>query len=201
MVIKRLLKFGQTDALKPWFKEQSIEVYHVNNSYSGPNTHSVAIVERFNRTFRDAVNHIRSLKSMNNTTAISYALKLFIPKYNDSVHSTLKQKPSVIYNGSNEILETTFNNQQERADTPKDTPQQDLKVGQKVYLQKPKQVIVNKHDEKYFEEAYTITGIHQTNPITYTLEDFESTKFYRQQLITIVDDSVKKKKGKYDIML
>ena len=185
-------------SLESWLSQQNIELYHVNNSYNGPNTHSVAIVERFNRTFRDAVNEIQVIKPMNQSTAISYAIKLFIQKYNyENKHRTIGTTPASIYHGKVH-LDDALNNQAERAREPKFEPKQDLHIGQKVYLQLPKEVIVNKHDAKYFDEPFTISKINPTNPTTYELEEIDNASFYRQQFILTAKDKVNKK-SRYDL--
>jgi len=48
-------KEGAIVGLKGWLSSQGIELYHVENSYMGADSHSVSIVERFNRTMKEAM--------------------------------------------------------------------------------------------------------------------------------------------------
>ena len=51
------------------------------------------------------------------------------------------------------------------------------------HVQNKKEVIQGKTKPKYSKKIYTITGIKQTNPTTYTISDFGETGFYKQQFI------------------
>ena len=46
-------KEGGFYTLKPWLSENNIQLYSLNNSYLGPNTHANPISERFNREVKN----------------------------------------------------------------------------------------------------------------------------------------------------
>ena len=119
-------------ALKNWFELMNIELYHVNNSYNGPNTHSVSIVERFNRTLRDAINTTQQETGYNYATAIKYTLHNFLPYYNSRIHKTLKMSPKdALEVRQDDVIE----NQEQRANKPRGN-KKILQIGTKIYLQK-----------------------------------------------------------------
>lgn len=179
-------------------KELGVEVYHVDNSYRGPDTHSVAIVERFNRTMKEAMMQYKTeLGAKNWNQLIKHTIDNFIPEYNNKVHSTIKMTPNdALEKADNDQLK---NMQDERASEVKKAPKDILTVGTKVYLQKKQEIIRGKKETKYHEQLYEITGIKETNPMTYTLSDWGETGFYRQQLIVANDQSEKVKEPKEEV--
>jgi len=176
--------------LNEWFQGQSIELYHVDNSYMGPTSHSVSIVERFNRTMKEAMFEYKSeVKSRNWNQVITHTINNWIPVYNKTPHSTIKTTPYEAYHSGNNIdqLELQYKREFKVKKEPKDT----LSVGDFVFVQKPKEVIRAKGDTKYFDVPYEIATVNDTNPTTYTIKvtnakkqhDFGQTAFYRQQFI------------------
>jgi hypothetical protein len=169
-------------SLKPWLDSQNIELYHTQNSYHGVNTHSVPIVERFNRSMRDyMMQTVKTEKPNQNYLQLTNkTIKDFIPLYNNRVHSTLGVTPNEVYDGnidSKEIKQTHIENYTK--------PRKNiniLSVGQKVLVAKSKEIITSKFDPKYYKDVATIIEVLQTNPITYKVDKFEGS-FYRQQLI------------------
>jgi len=173
-------KEGAIIGLKGWLADQGIELYHVENSYMGADSHSVSIVERFNRTMKEKMMEYKTeLKNRNWNQLITYTINNFIPEYNNKVHSTLGTTPSEAYNKDIDVSHVHL----EREDETKAEPKQKLKVGDIVFLQKPKELIRGKKETKYYSEPEEISGIKHTNPTTYTLKGRGETGYYRQQFI------------------
>jgi len=166
--------------LKSWLEEKGIQIYSLNNSYLGPNTHSSPVIERFNRTMKGYMMKLKAEKGGNYNTLMNETIRDFIPKYNEKKHTTLKATPNDVYNGNEPIYRTKVehlrNVNRPRANL------KPFKVGDKVLLQKNfKNPIRGKTETTYYEEVRKIKQVKLTNPITYVLEDVEGT-FYRQQL-------------------
>ena len=170
-------------SLKDWLlSEYQIELYHTNNSYLGTGSHSVSIVERFNQSMDMKMWEYQAEEQpMNMKQLIHFTVKKFIPYYNSKIHSTIKMTPEDAYNGA--FKENLLEDQRERVNEVKKEPKILLKVGDRVHVQNKKEVIQGKTKPKYSKKIYTITGIKQTNPTTYTISDFGETGFYKQQFI------------------
>ena len=169
--------------LKEWLKSTyNIELYHTQSSYMGGISHSVSIVERFNRSMKDTMYEYKIDRGITNTKQlINFTVKNFIPYYNSKIHSTIKMTPEEAFNGYNNS--SLLQEQAERANEPKKQSKVLLKVGERVHLQNKKKLIKGKKEPKYSKEIYTITGIKKTNPRTYTLDAYGDTGFYKQQFL------------------
>jgi len=179
-------------SLKSWLNEKGIELYHVENSYMGPDTHSVSIAERFNRTMREAMFKYKSqLPPRTWNQLMIYTINNFIPEYNHKIHSTIGVSPHEAYKGNKDFVkEFVDEKHKERANEPKKEPKQMLKIGDFVFLQKAQEIIRGKKETKYYDVPYEISGINKTNPTTYTIKptdkkqkDYGNTGFYKQQFI------------------
>jgi len=172
--------------LQSWFAKQKIELYSLNNSYLGPNTHSSPIIERFNRTMKGYMMKLKEEKGGNFNTLMNETINDFIPKYNSKKHSTLKATPNDVYKSETPNSETELQKQTKvlhlrYVNRPR-VNLKPFKVGDKVLLQKNfKQPITAKTDPTYYDVIRKIISVKLTNPITYKLEGVEGT-FYRQQL-------------------
>lgn len=166
--------------LKEWFKEKGIYLYSLNNSYMGPNTHSVPIVERFNRSMKAYMMKLKGDKQVIGKSfnqLMARTVREFIPLYNKKIHTTLKATPNDVYNGVKQVKKIHLRN----VNRPR-VSLKPFKVGDKVLLQKNfKNPIRNKTETTYYEYPYKIIQVKLTNPITYVLDDIEGT-FYRNQL-------------------
>lgn len=173
----------ESHLVQDWLKEQNIGSYSVNNSYKGAGTHSVSIVERFNRTMKEKMFQYKTeQKPMNFIQLMNYTIKHFIPYYNNVEHSTLKAKPSDIYFkdvNKNEI----YMQQQKRENEKKDEVKKVYEVGTRVHLQKPPEVIRGKKETNYYKKVDIIESVKETNPITYTLVGRGDTGYYPKQFI------------------
>ena len=168
--------------LKTWLQSEGIELYHTDNSYRGPGSHSVAIIERFNRTMKEAMFKYKYKNSgMNWHQLIAYTITHFIPEYNSNIHSTTKISPHDAYYEEDE--DEQVDAQQERENKIKKAPKEIVKIGTKVHLQEKQTTIRGKKETKYNKKVDTISGYNYTNPMTYTMEGHGTTGYYRQQFI------------------
>lgn len=165
-----------------FLRENHIELYHVNNSYMGAGSHSVSIVERFNRTMKEAMMEIKTQYNGNWNHIIAKTIDSFIPEYNKTVHGTIGTTPYNAYTGV-VSAKRIHKEQEKRVNEKKKAPKEILPVGTRVHLQKRKTVIRGKKETKYHKEVYVISGHKDTNPITYTLYGMGKTGYYRQQFI------------------
>jgi len=166
-------------ALKSWFSSQGIELYHVENSYMGPNTHSVGMIEAFNKKMKDFMFEHKTHHGGSWQQNISYTVNNFIPEYNNTVHGVIGTTPLEAYNGDFDVSRV----QEEQNMKKKDEPTDKLKVGDLVYLQRSKEIIRGKSKTKYIDNIEEISAVIKTNPTTYRLVGHGETGYYRQQFI------------------
>ena len=138
--------------VKKIFDEYHVRLF-LNDPHSSNAKHQMAIVERFNRTL---LNRIKKYMYSNDTLVYYDVLDDLVYNYNNTVHSTTKQKPTDIWNGK----ERPLNIIQEESDV-----EDQFKNGDVVRHKK-----VNKtFTKKGFEPIYSMK--------TYTVEGKEGNKF------------------------
>ena len=172
-----------SNEIKKWLSEESIDLYSVGNAYDGG--YSAPIVERFNRSYRGFMMHLKSKKTNQNYNQLSVAASREFPTvYNNTVHNTIGITPNEAFDGNVKpdavIKETIKTRMHEAVSKPKAQPKPFI-VGDMVYLQKQKKTIENKFEPKYEREQYKIVEVLDTNPIKYRLENHPNT-YYRKQL-------------------
>lgn len=180
---------------KPWLEKLGIHLYHTNNSYHGPDTHSVPIVEVFNRGMRRYMMKTVKVENPKDTyqTIANKTVQDFLPFYNDKIHSTLGVSPNDVYYGK--YTKETIRQEHINRYNEKKKSLKPWKVGDKVLLQKPNEgQIRSKYEANYYDEPFTISEVIQSNPITYKLEGLEGI-VYRQQM-KLLNKKVKKIKEK-----
>jgi len=167
-------------ALKSWFSSQGIELYHVENSYMGPNTHSVGMIEAFNKKMKKFMLDRKTDHGGNWHQLMAYTVDNFIPQYNNTVHSVIGTTPLEAYNGDFDISRVQIEQNMKKKDEPTDK----LKVGDLVYLQRSKEIIRGGMSKtKYIDKIEEISAVIKTNPTTYRLVGHGVTGYYRQQFI------------------
>ncbi len=161
-----------------FLQQNNIELYHTENSYDGK--FSNPIVERFNRSMRDAMMKIKQEHPSQNYNQLAVnTIKNFIPFYNDKVHKTSGTSPNSVYDGdvpNTRILRENV----ERANEERKQPLKQWHVGDKVHVANPKEKIENKWTPKWGKVPYEIVEVKRTNPITYILKG-KKGGFYSQQ--------------------
>ena len=172
-----------SNEMKQWFSDQNIELYSVGNAYDGG--YSAPLVERFNRTFRSFMMHLKSKKSNQNYNQLStLATKTFPDLYNDTVHKTIGMSPNEAFNGdqqSSEVIDETMRQNGSEPIHRRRASNIAYEVGDTVYLQVAKKLIENKFVPTYDKTPYKIEKVLNTKPKKYKLEDNPNT-YYTKQL-------------------
>lgn len=169
-------------ALESHFNSMGIELYHTNNSYRGEGTHSVPIVERFNRTMKYwmFIYKQESETNMNWAQLLVHTIKRFIPFYNTRVHSSLGRTPQEVYSGkyNNEVNSIQTVNENARKIEGKT-----FNIGQSVNLAKRGDPFRSKTATNFHKKPFAISGVKPTNPTTYTLAGKGNTAYYGKQFL------------------
>ena len=194
--IKELIKLFGAKPNKIWSDEESglksfikkdldklgVELYHTDNSYRGEGTHSVPIVERFNRTMKYwmYIYKQESETNMNWAQLLVHTIKRFIPFYNTRVHSSLGRTPEEVYSGkyNNEVNSIQTVNENARKIEGKT-----FNIGQSVNLAKREDPFRSKTETNFHKKPFSITEIKPTNPTTYTLAGKGKTAYYGKQFL------------------
>lgn len=148
------------------------------NHYSTYTTLKAVIIERFNRTLKTWMWKQFSLQGSYKWIHI---LQDLINKYNNTVHRTIKMKPSDV-NKTNEkkLLSTVYRK-------IKTFPLPKFKVGDKVRISKYKHVFEKGYTPNFTTEIFEIDKVKVTDPVTYILKDYQGHtirgSFYEQELL------------------
>ena len=169
-------------ALETHLNGMGIELYHTDNSYRGEGTHSVPIVERFNRTMKYwmYIYKQESETNMNWAQLLVHTIKRFIPFYNTRVHSSLGRTPEEVYSGkyNNEVNSIQTVNENARKIEGKT-----FNIGQSVNLAKREDPFRSKTETNFHKKPFSIKEIKPTNPTTYTLAGKGKTAYYGKQFL------------------
>ena len=169
-------------ALETHLNGMGIELYHTDNGYRGEGTHSVPIVERFNRTMKYwmYIYKQESETNMNWAQLLVHTIKRFIPFYNTRVHSSLGRTPEEVYSGkyNNEVNSIQTVNENARKIEGKT-----FNIGQSVNLAKREDPFRSKTETNFHKKPFSITEIKPTNPTTYTLAGKGKTAYYGKQFL------------------
>lgn len=157
-----------------FLKKQKIKMYHTFS------TVKAAMVERFNRTLNEKLKlHFEVNKNHNWLTLLPTLLQ----QYNEQDHHrSIGTTPSqVSRKNEKEIYDRLYSVKNFKV--PKPT----FKVGDRVRIITKNAIFSNKYEQKWSTEIFTITKVHYTVPITYTikgLNDDENIdgKFYKNEL-------------------
>jgi len=181
--IQSFAHFSYSNEIQNWLKEQNIELYSVGNAYDGG--YSAPIVERFNRSYRNFMQMLKTKRSKQNYNQLSVAASREFPQiYNNTVHNTTGITPNEAFDGNvkaSEVVKETFKTRSHEILTSRKTQPKPFLVGDMVFLQKPKKTIENKFDPKFDKTPYKIIEVLDTEPTTYRLENHPHA-FYRKQL-------------------
>ena len=169
-------------ALETHFNGMGIELYHTDNSYRGEDTHSVPIVERFNRTMKYwmFIYKQEAKTNMNMAQLLVLTINKFIPFYNNRINSSLVRTPEEVYSGK-------YNNEVNSIQTVNDNARKiegkTFKIGQSINLAKPADPMRSKTETNFHKDPFSITGVKPTNPTTYTLAGKGKTAYYGKQFL------------------
>lgn len=178
----RVCKNCQSDNGKEFYNKHFSAVmkkYGINH-YSTFSGLKASICERLNRTL---LSKLWKQFNINGNHKWLNVLKRITAEYNDSIHSTIKMRPSEV-NSLNEkqLLNTVYvRNNSFNVNTKKK-----FHIGDNVRLSKFKHVFVKGYKPSWTTEIFRIENILATEPITYTLIDLHgkpiSGLFYSYEL-------------------
>ena len=177
---KRKPKFLWTDRGTEFYNKQVQDLLNENNIklYSTNNSEiKSAIVERFNRTFK---NMMYKKFTENNNTIFYNILDGLVKNYNNKYHSTIKMSP---IEGSKKINEKKIKNIYNFEKTKKLGK---FKIGDRVRLSLEKNIFEKGYETNWTEEIFEIYDIKYSNVPYYYLKDLNNEKlqgtFYEQEL-------------------
>ena len=147
-------------------------------SYEARNDTKAAIVERFNRTFK---NKMYRYLTAENTLRYIDVLQDLIESYNNTYHRSIKMKP-INVNEENEkkVHKTLLPINRMKAKSK-------YKIGDYVRLSRKKRMFSKEHSPNWTEEIFIIRNINlKSQPVTYYVKDLLdediTEKFYVYQL-------------------
>jgi hypothetical protein len=153
---------------------------HNINMYHTFNEGKAVVIERFNRTLKEIM--WKYFTANNTNTYISH-LQQMVDKYNTTKHSSIKMTPTQASNCSNKdaVYSNLYGSMKQTKIKPK------FKIGSRVRLSKLKRYFEKGYTPNWTEEIFIISGINNTNPITYSIKDLNEEaiqgSFYQQELL------------------
>ena len=149
------------------------------------NIHGSPIVERCIRTIK---NEMEARRRASNLKDWKPKLQAVVDWYNDKVHSVLNMSP----NEAQKNPDDTYRIQQEIAQTKVTATKNLLSAGDKVVLQRKKEIFAKESKTpKWGSTVHTVTGWTATQPRMYILDDDDTHKYYRQQLLKLSIEQLK----------
>lgn len=186
-VVKNL----QTDMGKEFYNtsfQNLMSSYNVNH-YSTFSELKATIVERFNRTLKNAMYKRFSLRGTYKWIDI---LPELINNYNNTKHRTIGMKPKNVNKSNEHIVKTRII--KSTLPKPEKKPPHQFLLGDNVRISKIKSVFDKRYFPNWTNEVFTIYRVHPSNPETYILKD-KSGKilhgtFYGHELLKSNTDNV-----------
>lgn len=176
-----------TDEGKEFFNSefQGLMKRYKINHYATYSVLKAPNIERWNRTLKEAM--WRQFSLQGNYKWLKMLPEL-VKRYNDTVHRTIKMRPSeVTKRKARELLKTVYSN-------VKIIGPSKFKVGQSVRVSKYKQLFEKGYTRNYSTEVFTVHKIRHTNPVTYILKDFNGEiilgGFYEPELTSVAHPDV-----------
>ena len=152
--------------------KNNIKLYSTNNSEI-----KSAIVERFNRTFK---NMMYKKFTENNNTIFYNIIDDLVNKYNNKIHSSIKMIP---VERSKKINENKIKN---IYNFEKTTKPGKFKIGDRVRISLEKNIFEKSYETNWTEEIFEIYDIKYSNVPYYYLQDLNGEKikgsFYEQEI-------------------
>lgn len=163
---KRVPKNIHSDQGKEFFNSKFKELMNKNkiNHYHTFTDLKASICERFNRTLK---NKMWKMFSFNGNYKWITFLDKLVEKYNNTRHSTIKEKPvNVTSKNEKHLLKTVYNH-------PKIFLNGKFNINDFVRITKYKGVFAKGYEPNWSTEIFKIYKIRNTNPVTYLLKDFD----------------------------
>ncbi|WAR05652.1 YMD3-like protein [Mya arenaria] len=192
------------DALKQIIKEQNPkkmwvdkgkefynkDVQNLVEIYSMENEEKSSVVERWNRKMKEKMWKYFSGISTNKYIDI---LNDLVDQYNETKHSSIKMTPveasmkknenrvyKYLYTKPARLTEPLAMLRRSQTSKPK------FAVGDRVRITKKKKTFEKGYIPRWTEEVFTVSEIQYTNPVTYTIKDYNKEEiqgtFYEQEL-------------------
>ena len=151
-----------------------------------------ALIERFNRTLKS-----KMYKYFTHKSTLRYVdiLQDLVDSYNNTVHSVIRMTPNSVKTNHERKFHALLQSRQSRQGgaaakgvPSAAAPSRSYKynVGDTVRIKQSRQVFKKGYLPSWAEEIFTIAGCHQTDPVTYSLKDYEgeviSRRFYTEEL-------------------
>lgn len=158
------------------------------NHYSTFTNKKASIVERLNRTL---LGKLWQRFTLNGNQKWLNEIRSVTSEYNNTKHSTIKMKPVDVTKSIEHELLTTVYKKNHTIDVQ---AKQKFKINDEVRISKSKTIFEKGYKPNWSTELFTITNVHPTQPITYTLKDMnEQTikgKFYDCELMKTEEPNV-----------
>jgi hypothetical protein len=193
--IKNKIKIVQSDngsefiytKLLKYLYENNIKV--INSTPYTPKTNGC--IERFNRTLKSII--FKTISNNESKHFVNY-LEDIIHNYNNSYHSTIKNTPNNIINGSimdieNAKLNTIIKNYPEIPNIVDIKRGDYVRIRLDIFPEYKKKIFNKKYVPNYTKEIYKVVNISRGNQPMYRIEDENSNKlqksFYNDDLLLI----------------
>lgn len=158
----------QTDMGKEFYNKdfQKCMKKHTINHYSTFSVMKASVVERFNRTLKNAMWKSFSLNGGYRWTNI---LGTLVADYNRRKHRTIQMRPiDVTRKDEKHLLATAYDDSSMKMIKPAK-----FKIGDKVRISKFKSVFDKGYTPNWSAEVFEISGIKRTKPVVYFLNDYK----------------------------
>lgn len=155
-------------------KKLGISHYHVYSDRKG------AIIERFNRTFKNKMYRYFTSRGSHRYVDI---LEDLIKGYNSSKHRSIKMKPVDVTKANEHIVRR---NLFPKIKKEKKHRKSKLKVGDSVRITRKRTTFQRGFDQTYSYEVFKVAEVQSTYPVTYKLVDYKNEpilgSFYKAEV-------------------
>lgn len=180
----------ETDAGKEFvgsFMDRNVWKKYSINHFTAKNPNVKAcVIERFNRTLKT-----KMFKYFTHANTYRYfdVLNDFMYAYNNSIHRTIKMKPSQVNDGNIlQVYENTYEADKKKYKYTKIK----YRVGDYVRITKYKHIFQKSYDENFTREVFKIIQVIKRKPVVYKLCDLQNEPidgvFYQDEIQKVVYD-------------
>lgn len=177
--LRKPIKNIQSDLGKEFMNSKFKDLmkkYNINH-YQTYSEMKASICERFNRTLKEKMWRMFSLHG--NYKYVSH-LQNLVKEYNNTIHRTIRMKPSEVNKENEKLLLNTVYNHKKIDIVPK------FHIGDSVRLSRYKGIFEKGYEPNWSTEIFKITNVYNSNPITYSIKDYKGTqiegKFYEKEM-------------------
>lgn len=153
-----------------------MDKYNIKH-YSSYSSLKASVVERFNRTLKNKMWKVFSLRGTYKWIDI---IKNLISTYNKTIHRTIKMAPNEVNSNNEALLLRTVHNK------PSKYVKNKFNIGDVVRISKFKSVFDKGYTPNFSTELFRIISCNRKFPVTYQLEDMKQSpiagQFYEMEL-------------------